>query len=58
MRLRVRQASFNHLTIGHPNDDIMMLDYEATSWGKTLRSMIVGIQSMSEKKQVTYAFSF
>lgn len=40
MRLRVRQASFNHLTISHPND---LLDYEATSCGKTLQSTIMSI---------------
>ena len=43
MRLRLRQASFMALCIGHPNDDIMLLDYEVG--GRTLRGMIMEIQS-------------
>lgn len=48
MRLRVHQAGFNHLAIGHPNDDIMILDYKATSYKKTLQSMIIANQSLDE----------
>ena len=47
MRLKVRQASFMVLTIGHPNDDIMMLDYE--DWGCTLRQLSMSIQSKNPK---------
>ena len=43
MRLRVRQASFTALIGGHPNDDIMLLDYESEE--STLRKMIMQIQS-------------
>ena len=43
MRLRIRQASFNKVIVGYPNDDIMQLDYEVG--GKTLREMIMGIKS-------------
>lgn len=42
-------ASFNHLTICHPNDCIMMLDYGMTSCSIALFSMITGIQSSNTK---------
>ena len=43
MRLRMRQASFSSLITGHPNDDIMILDYDMN--GITLRNLIMKIQS-------------
>ena len=46
MRLRLRQASFMALCKGHPNDDIMLLDYAVG--GKTLRGMIMSIQSTND----------
>lgn len=46
MRLRLRQASFNAMCTGHPNDDIMQLDYAVG--GKTLREMIMAIQSTNK----------
>ena len=46
MRLRLRQASFMALCTGHPNDDIMLLDYVVE--GKTLREMIMAIQSTNK----------
>ena len=49
MRLRLRQSQFNHFTIGHPNDDIMLLDYESD--GHTLRSLIMAIPSGDKKHQ-------
>ena len=49
MRLRLRQASFNNLTVVHPNDDIMILDYDYKGDGGTLRSMIMTIQSINSK---------
>ena len=45
MRLRVRQASFLSMTIGHPSDEIMLLDYKPNRGGETLRSLIMSIQS-------------
>ena len=45
-RLRLRQASFNAMCTGYPNDDIMLLDYAVG--GKTLREMIMAIQSTNE----------
>ena len=47
MRLRLRQSQFNHFTVGHPNDDIMLLDYE--SEGNTLRGLIMAIPSGDKK---------
>lgn len=49
IRLMVRYASFNHLTIGHPNNDIMMLDYEAACCRNSRRRMVVGTQSVNTK---------
>ena len=43
MRLRLRQAQFNHFTVGHPNDDIMLLDSDSD--GHTLQGLIMAIQS-------------
>ena len=49
MRLRVRQASFNNLTVGRSNDGTMLLDYDSKVDGVTLRSMIIEIQSANSK---------
>ena len=49
MRLRVRQASYNHLTVGHLNDAIMILDYNSNGDGGNLRSLIMKIQSLNSK---------
>lgn len=43
MCLRLRQSSFCPLMVGHPSDDIMMLDYHVE--GKTLRQLVIWIQS-------------
>ena len=42
-RLRIRQASFASLMVGHPSDDIVQLDYEVN--GTTLRKMVMSIRS-------------
>jgi len=44
-RLRVRQSNFLIMTIGHPSDDIMLLDFIPKGKTATLRSLIMGIQS-------------
>ena len=44
-RLRLRQSSFNAMMVGHPVDDIMLLDYKSRDGGVTLRSLIMKIQS-------------
>ena len=43
MRLRLRQSQFNHFAMGHPNDDIMMLDYDSEVMN--LRKLIMAIES-------------
>jgi len=49
MRLRVRQANFRAMIEGLPNDDIMQLDYSPTKESKTLREMIMAIESTEPK---------
>ena len=49
MRLRVRQANFRAMIEGLPNDDIMQLDYAPTKDSKTLREMIMNIESTEPK---------
>ena len=46
-RLRVRQSSFLSMTIGHPADDIMLLDFIPKGQKVSLRSLIMGIQSQN-----------
>ena len=43
MRLRLRQAKFMSMVVGHPTDDIMLLDYQVNEI--SLRDLIMGIQS-------------
>ena len=46
-RLRVRQSSFLSMTIGHPADDIMLLDFIPKGQKASLRNLIMGIQSQN-----------
>ena len=46
MFLRVLQTNFRSMTIGHPNNDIMMLDYD--NYGHNLRAMIMETQSTND----------
>ena len=48
-RLRLRQSKFLAMTVGHPADDIMQLDYIPTGQTSTLRSLIMSIQSSDAK---------
>lgn len=49
-RLRIRQASFLSMTVGHPQDDIMLLDYVPQgSKNPSLRSMIMSIKSRNKE---------
>lgn len=48
MRLRIHQASYNHWTVRHSNDDIALLDYESDE--RTLCSIIIKIKSTNKKK--------
>ena len=41
--LRLRQSTFTSLMMGHPADDIILLDYDVG--GMSLRSLIMKIQS-------------
>ena len=48
-RLRIRQSSFLSMITGHPQDEIMLLDYISKGGGRTLRSIIMGIQSSNSE---------
>ena len=48
-RLRVRQASFLGMVIGHPLDDVMLLDFIPKGQTCSLRSLIMGIPSTNPK---------
>ena len=49
IRLRVRQSSFLGMILGHPSDEIMLLDYIPKRGKRTLRSLIMSIQSQNDK---------
>ena len=46
-RLRIRQSSFLSMLTGHPQDEIMLLDFIPKGGERTLRSMLMGIQSLN-----------
>ena len=46
-RLRIRQSSFLSMITGHPQDEIMLLDFIPKGGERTLRSMVMGIQSLN-----------
>ena len=54
MRLRMRQASLLVITVGHPSDEIMLLDYKPNGEGDTLYSLIMRIHSLNPETPGNY----